>query len=175
MTPNAALQPQDTRARPTARVFKYRRPELPEGPMVGKHVTRLARTDRMMANLQVLKSGGETNLHAHRHLDGFWMVMAGRARFYGENDVLVADLGPMEGVLIPRNFRYWFEASGDEPLEILQVESFDMALPDDKAVRSDRTDFTPQAAATRNIQIVEGRVDSPDHGRVIDKLDLSKL
>ncbi|MBU2287192.1 MAG: hypothetical protein KKC85_12215, partial [Gammaproteobacteria bacterium] len=70
-------------------LFKYVRPPLPDGPFVGKYVVRLARTDRVLANLQVLKNGGETNLHTHHHLDGFWMVLKGRARFYGEGDELV--------------------------------------------------------------------------------------
>lgn len=95
---------------PTARVFKYKKPG--DDQAFGKHVTRLARTDRMIANLQVLREGGENNLHSHSHLDGFWMVLGGRARFYGDKNVLIADLGPMEGVLIPRNFKYWFEAVG---------------------------------------------------------------
>ena len=82
----------DTPAGPP-QIFRYERPEVPEGPLVGKYVVRLARTDRVLANVQVLKNGGETNLHTHHHLDGFWMVLKGRARFYTEGDVVVAELG----------------------------------------------------------------------------------
>ena len=62
--------------KPTARVFKYEKPAFGEG----KQIVKLARTDRMLANLQVLKEGGDNNLHAHGHLDGFWMLLGGRAR-----------------------------------------------------------------------------------------------
>ena len=148
---------------PVAQPFRYQRPEVPDGPLVGKFVVRLARTDRVLANVQVLKNGGETNLHTHHHLDGFWMVLKGRARFYTEGDEVVAELGPHEGVLIPRHYRYWFESVGDEVLEILQVEASDIVLPLGQQI--DRQDFAPRANATRNITIIEGRVNSPDHGK----------
>jgi mannose-6-phosphate isomerase-like protein (cupin superfamily) len=149
-----------------AQIFKYAPPQLPEGKFEGKVITRLARTDRMMANLQVLKSGGENNLHSHRHLDGFWMVLSGRVRFYGEGDELVAELGPKEGVLVPRNFKYWFEAVGDEPLELLQVESFDIAIPNYNAIREqERINHTPKEASFGGIMIRDGRIDSPEYGQ----------
>jgi mannose-6-phosphate isomerase-like protein (cupin superfamily) len=157
-------------AAPVAQPFKYVRPDMPDGPLVGKFVVRLARTDRVLANLQVLKSGGETNLHTHHHLDGFWMVLKGRARFYGEGDAVVADLAAMEGVLIPRHFKYWFESVGEEVLEILQIESSDIAMPVGQPI--ERQDFAPRANATRNITIVEGRQGSGEYGKA-HKLDMS--
>ena len=73
--------------------------------------------------------GGETRLHSHEHLDGMWMVLAGRARFYGDGDTLLGELEPFEGIMVPRNFKYWFEcASEDEPLVLLQVEASDIPL-----------------------------------------------
>jgi mannose-6-phosphate isomerase-like protein (cupin superfamily) len=150
-------------AEPIAQPFKFIRPEMPEGPMVGKFVVRLARTDRVLANMQVLKNGGETNLHTHHHLDGFWMVIQGRARFYGEGDVVIADLAAMEGVLIPRHLKYWFESVGDEVLEILQVESSDIPLPGGQPI--ERQDFAPRANATRNITVIEGRTALADYGK----------
>jgi mannose-6-phosphate isomerase-like protein (cupin superfamily) len=153
----AAVKTDDTppQDEPVAQPFRYASPETPEGRMVGKFVVRLARTDRMLANVQVLKHGGETNLHTHHHLDGFWMVLKGQARFYGEGDVVVADLKQHEGVLIPRHFKYWFESVGDETLEILQVECADIPMPVGKPI--ERQDFTPLTNATRNITIIEGR------------------
>lgn len=123
-------------ATPTAKVFRYTKPEFERG----KRAVRLARTDRMYANLQVVKTGGENELHSHEHLDGFWMVLKGRARFYGTGDVVIGDLGPNEGILIPRGFAYWFEREGDEDLEILQVEAFDISIPvrDENALRGER-------------------------------------
>ena len=161
-----------TESIPKAQVFKYVEPVLPEGKFEGKIVTRLASTDRMMANIQSLKSGGENNLHSHRHLDGFWMVLKGRVRFYGEGDELVADLGPREGVLVPRNFKYWFEAVGDQPLELLQVESFDIAIPNYNAVREqERINHKPKAASFGGIMVADARVDSADYGHSAQPLD----
>lgn len=137
-----------TTPEPQARVFKYVRPEI----RTRKTFVKLARTDRMMAYVQVLSSGGENNLHSHGHLDGFWMVLKGRARFYGEGDRLLADLGPLEGILLPRHVRYWFESSSSEPLELLQVESADIAMPDDRQILEDRMDHSPQKV----------RIGSPD-------------
>ncbi|MBG9386393.1 cupin domain-containing protein [Caenimonas aquaedulcis] len=150
-------------AAPIAQPFRFDSPEMPEGKHVGKFVVRLARTDRMIANVQVLKNGGETNLHTHHHLDGFWMVLKGHARFYGEGDVVVADLKEREGVLIPRHFKYWFESVGDDVLEILQVECADFSMPAGKPL--EREDFTPLTNATRNITIIEGRVNEPAYGQ----------
>jgi len=122
---------------PTATVFKYQRPEFD----AGKRNVKLGRTDRMIGIIQVLRRGGETNLHSHAHMDGLWMVLSGRVRFYGENNVLLGDFGAREGVLIPRGCPYWFENVEDEIAELLQVEAFDVAIPDDATLRADRTNY----------------------------------
>jgi mannose-6-phosphate isomerase-like protein (cupin superfamily) len=102
-------------------VFRYEKPGYPEGR--GKGVQLLGRTDLAFVAVQRLKAvGGETNLHTHAWVDGFWMVLTGRVRFYTTDDELIADLGPMEGVVIPRNYPYWFGAEGVES-EILQFEA----------------------------------------------------
>lgn len=143
---------------PQARVFKYVRPEM----RTKKTFVRLARTDRMMAYVQVLSSGGENNLHSHGHLDGFWMVLKGRARFYGEGDKLLADLGPHEGILLPRNFKYWFESASPEPLELLQIEAADIPMPDDRQILEDRKDHSAQKVriGSPDISFVDGRIDA---------------
>ena len=142
---------------PQARVFKYTKPETTSK----KTFVKLARTDRMMAYVQVLSSGGENNLHSHGHLDGFWMVLKGRARFYGEGDKLLADLGPHEGILLPRNFKYWFESSSREPLELLQIEAADIPMPEDRQILEDRKDHSAQKVriGSPDIAFVDGRVD----------------
>ena len=71
----------------------------------------------------VLKEGGENSLHSHPNMDGFWLVLEGRVKFYTEGDKVVAELGKNEGIMVPRDYKYWFESVGDEPLHILQVES----------------------------------------------------
>jgi mannose-6-phosphate isomerase-like protein (cupin superfamily) len=123
-----------------ARPVKYQRPELSSG----KKIVKLCRTDRMIGAVQVLTHGGETNLHSHAHADGLWFVLSGRVRFYGPEDVVIGEYGRHEGVLIPRECPYWFEAVGDEIAELLQVEAFDKAIPDDKTLFADRKDFAPR-------------------------------
>jgi mannose-6-phosphate isomerase-like protein (cupin superfamily) len=127
---------------PQAQVFRFH--EVPDNPRGKTHI-RLAQTDLIRGKIQVLRHGGENNLHAHLKSDGFWMVLEGRARFYTEGDVLVADLGPREGVLIPRGFKYWFEQTGDEPLQILQVHA---TVPSDDP--TDRVAFGETTEAMRN-------------------------
>ncbi|MBV8458882.1 MAG: hypothetical protein JO122_19980, partial [Acetobacteraceae bacterium] len=113
-------------AAPTARAFKYSKPEGKPGHPTS--VVSLARTDIMWARIQVHSKGGEIGMHAHEHLDGFWMVVSGRARFYtrDENgeDQVIGEAGPLEGFLLPRGFKYKFEKIGPGDLEILQVEAF---------------------------------------------------
>ena len=103
-------------------VFKYTTPQM-EKP---KMIVRLCRSDLLYSQVQVLKEGGENNLHAHNAQNGFWFVLSGRVKFYGEGDKVIAELGPREGIHIPRGFYYWFESASDEVLELLQVEAVDL-------------------------------------------------
>lgn len=103
--------------------FRYEDPDLGAKP---RAITRLCMGDIMCALVQKITKGGETVLHSHTGMDGFYMVLSGRARFHGEGESLVGELGPNEGVYIPRDVKYWFESAGgeDEPLHLLQVEAF---------------------------------------------------
>jgi mannose-6-phosphate isomerase-like protein (cupin superfamily) len=119
------------------KVFRYRRPHLNRN----RAFVPMVRSDIMYAHVQVIAKGGEQELHSHGALDGFWFVLGGRANFYGEGDVLIAELGPHEGIFIPRNALYWFEAIGDEPLELLQVEARDKTVAN--------TYYTPKPKPTQ--------------------------
>jgi mannose-6-phosphate isomerase-like protein (cupin superfamily) len=110
----------------------------------GKHVSILCRTDRLFAAIQTLQHGGENTLHSHAHLDGVWFVLSGRVRFYTTDDEVVAELGPQQGILIPRDYKYWFEAVGDEELQLLQVEASDISVPTMKDLAADHTDHAPR-------------------------------
>ena len=59
---------------------------------------RLRAGNLSVGHMRVNKDGGENNLHAHPDVESIWIVLKGRARFYGMNDILVAELGPGEGV-----------------------------------------------------------------------------
>ena len=106
-------------------VFRYRKPELQRK----RAIIPFCKSDIITAGVQVIREGGETNMHSHAAMDGFWFVLKGKARFYGEGDRLEAELGPMEGVFVPRNTQYWFESSGSEELELLQVEAMVKGIP----------------------------------------------
>ncbi len=145
-----------TQPRNPARVLRPVRPDTSgAADTAGKVVTRLAQTDILFANIQMIASGGDNNLHSHAGMDGLWFVLKGRARFYGpgQNDV-IGDIGPRESVLIPRNFPYWFEKIGDEELEILQVEAID------RSVSNTRTDYGELKAGSTEASIysVDGKL-----------------
>ena len=128
-----------TEASRGAETFAYERPET-DRP---KTIVWLARTDHLFADVQVVHQGGETNLHSHSHLDGFWFVLSGQARFYGEGNRLLGEPRRHEGILLPRGTPYWFESVGPEPLEILQIESSDVPITSQAQLVSDRTDHAP--------------------------------
>jgi mannose-6-phosphate isomerase-like protein (cupin superfamily) len=136
------------------KAFRYETPPV-EGP---KKIVWLARTDRMFATMQVVTEGGETNLHKHSHVDGFWFVLKGRAKFYSDETTLAAELGPSEGMLVPRGVKYWFESVGAEPLEILQIECADVAVTSMQELASDRTDFSPQRPSMKLSRQVDAKV-----------------
>jgi mannose-6-phosphate isomerase-like protein (cupin superfamily) len=124
-------------AQKEAQVFRYEKPDLDHG----KATMWLCRTDILGGYIQVLSEGGENNLHSHPTNDGFWFVLGGRARFYGEGDELLADIGKHEGILIPRGMKYWFESGSDEPLEIMRIGAVVAGTKDV------RVDVTPQTEA----------------------------
>lgn len=98
-------------------------------PSGGKSFYPLARSDILTAGIQTLTEGGENRLHAHKYVDGFWFVLKGRVRFYDNNDDWI-EVGPSEGVLIPRMVEYWFKKVSDEDVELLQVEASDHPTKD---------------------------------------------
>lgn len=108
-----------------------------------KKSIRLSRTDSLTVSAQIINGGGETNMHSHTGEDEAWVVLSGRARFYGVNkdadngEEVVGELGPREGIMIPKGVPYWFESASDDQLEILRVSSID------KSVKSERVNYQP--------------------------------
>jgi mannose-6-phosphate isomerase-like protein (cupin superfamily) len=103
-----------------ARVIRY---EMPESKR-DRHIVSFGRTDSMMVFMQVLLRSGESSLHKHPNTDSFWWVVRGKAAFYTTDHELLAELEPEHGVLLPRDYPYYFSAVGKDHLEILQIESF---------------------------------------------------
>lgn len=132
--------------------FSYQKPE---GVKAGKGSVRLGRTPVLKALVQIVKkNGGENNLHYHSNGDSFWMILKGRARFYGPDDVLNGEFGPMEGTFTPSYARYWFENAGDGDLEILHVTGF----LNSKQESSGRTDVEAQRYKVGSSDRFDGRL-----------------
>jgi mannose-6-phosphate isomerase-like protein (cupin superfamily) len=117
-----------------AKEFRHQTPEF-EGV---KKTWQVCNSDLMKVQVQVVKNGGENNLHTHTGEDAFWYVITGAVKFYGEGDKLVGEYKKGEGILIPRGYKYWFESASQEPLEILRVTAKDQNI-DNK-----RVDLSPQ-------------------------------
>ena len=114
----SGLEAQHLRAEAMMVGFSYAKPDVSKG----KGIVRLARTDNLRCNVQIVKkNGGENNLHYHSNGDSFWMVIKGKVRFYGPEDKLMGEFGPMEGICTPAFARYWFENVGEDELEILHI------------------------------------------------------
>jgi len=130
--------------KPVFQTFSYKKPE---NLRRGKGIVQLAQSDIIRGRVQIVREGGENNLHSHTGMDGFWMVLAGKVKFYGPGDVLIGEFGKHEGILVPRGAQYWFESSGDEELEILQMAAFE------KGVKVTRNDVTPQKIDVGQVDI----------------------
>jgi mannose-6-phosphate isomerase-like protein (cupin superfamily) len=116
--------------------FSYKKPT----DFKRKKVTmRLAQTDLVRASVQVIREGGENNLHYHSKVDGMFTVLNGRVRFYGPENKFLGEFGKYEGIIIPKNARYWFESVGSEEAEVMLVQGFHQA----GAELSGRTDVDP--------------------------------
>ena len=87
----------------------------------GRRSFPMCMTDNVVSTVQIFNKGVHNDLHVHLVEDGYWLVLGGRACFHGEGETIIAELGRMEGVLIPAGTKYWFEGISDEPLEILRV------------------------------------------------------
>lgn len=118
------------------KVFRY---AAPENVKRSRALVPLVKTQTLLSMVQIFRGGGgEQELHMHTAMDGFWFVLNGRAKFYGEGDELIADLGPHEGILVPSGAKYWFEAGDCEQLELLQVEAIDHRTRNEVVYYADR-------------------------------------
>jgi mannose-6-phosphate isomerase-like protein (cupin superfamily) len=66
------------------------------------------------------------------------MVLKGAAKFYGPGDVVIGDLKEMDGIVLPGGARYWFETTGDVPLEILHITAVENAKTKDQRINVDK-------------------------------------
>jgi mannose-6-phosphate isomerase-like protein (cupin superfamily) len=104
--------------------FAFSVPDI-EFPNEKKKIhVKLAGTNTVRASVQILREGGENNLHYHPNMDLIYMVLKGRIRFYGPGDKVLGEYGALEGLLLPENSRYWFESVGSEEAHLLQIAGF---------------------------------------------------
>lgn len=136
------------------KVFRYRRPEQVKRD---RALIPLVKTENLLSMVQIFRGGGgEQELHLHTAMDGFWFVLAGRARFYGEGDELVADLGQHDGILVPAGAKYWFEAGDCEELQLLQVEAID------HRVKNEIQYFSERARSVVEVYEADGKIVAPN-------------
>ena len=128
---------------------RYEAPEFESG----QRVVIMASSDDMVCLIHLIKDGGEENLHSHPGSDAYWFVLSGRARFYGEGDVELGEIGKHEGIFIPKGFKYWFTGVGSEPVEVFRAAS---RTPQ---VKQDRVDFAPMSETTKEAYATVTRVD----------------
>jgi len=134
------------------KTFRYEKPTTLDGD---KMIVDLAGSDIIRGRVQVVRKGGENNLHSHEGMDGFWLVLNGRVCFYGPGDEVIGEFGPHEGILIPRGEAYWFESADEsQDLELLQMAGFEKGTKvrrvdiDPQRLNPDEVTITSAAAAT---------------------------
>ena len=66
-----ARWPRKQRPRPP-QTFKYQKPPAQD---TAKAIVGLCQTDIIRGAVQVVKEGGDNNLHSHTGMDGLWMVL----------------------------------------------------------------------------------------------------
>ena len=86
----------------------------------GRSDYMLAQTEGMSIRIKCYAQGGENVLHTHPGQDHTFIVLAGKARFYGiEGEV--TELTRNQGILIPEGFYHYFSSCGDEALVMLRI------------------------------------------------------
>src|ERR1700756_4062494 len=88
----------------------------------GRTDTVVAAAEDLIVRMKVYASGGENELHAHTGEDHTFMVLQGSARFYGPEGEEV-DIGPYQGIMLPKGAYYRFHATSKEPLVMIRVGS----------------------------------------------------
>ncbi len=125
--------------------FHFKAPETYSGR---KAIVKLTSSERSAIAIHCLGQGGENNLHFHSGVDITWMVLKGRARFYGPGEEIRGEFGPIEGLVIPAGARYWFESCGEDDLELLQIKTYTKGRGKDKRIDAAPRDYDIMAGAS---------------------------
>ncbi|NEO97140.1 MAG: cupin domain-containing protein [Symploca sp. SIO2E9] len=111
---NTSVKAVDTTVKP--QLFQLRTQLLSKG----RSDYTLAKTDLMSIRIKCYAQGGENVLHTHPAEDHCFVVLAGKAKFYGKEGEIV-ELTRNHGILLPKGCYYKFASCGDEPLVLLRV------------------------------------------------------
>jgi quercetin dioxygenase-like cupin family protein len=87
----------------------------------------LATAENLWAAVKVYASGGENALHSHGGEDHAFIVLQGKATFTFE-DGATQVVSTHQGVMIPKNVQYKFEADEAENLILLRVGGGERAV-----------------------------------------------
>jgi len=148
------LQAMSERTTPSA--FSLRTPLLKQG----RSDTPLAATEQLTLVLKVYASGGENELHAHPQEDHAFIVLQGRAAFFGPAGEQLT-LTPLQGIMLPRGSLYRFHAEGGEDLVLLRVGTpANHKMP--RPTRVDRDGLAMQGDSKEN-KTVERIIDPERH------------
>ena len=80
----------------------------------------LAAAENLWLSLKVYSSGGENAFHAHTAEDHAFVVMQGRGTFHFP-DGTTQDVKQFEGIMLPKNVYYRFEADPESNLVLLRI------------------------------------------------------
>ena len=127
----------------------------------------LATAENLWLSMKVYASGGENALHAHAGEDHAFIVLQGMATFaFGDGRTSV--VRQHEGVMIPKNVQYKFEADEAENLVLLRVGG-------GQRITSGLDDLTP-FGAPRDINKMTTFADgSPKVGNAVHNGESSKV
>jgi mannose-6-phosphate isomerase-like protein (cupin superfamily) len=116
MTETQTVQATNPNAPRPFQVFEVR----PELLAAGKQTIPLAASEILSGFVQVAQHGGENFLHHHAGEDQIFFVLQGEATFYTEGNRVAAVLHRLEGMLMPRRTKYWYECTSAENLVIMR-------------------------------------------------------
>lgn len=87
----------------------------------GRSKKTVAVADALEVQVKVYASGGENALHTHLEEDHVFLVLAGKARYHLGVEDNAVEIGPYEGVFLPKGAYYRFESIGEENLVLYRV------------------------------------------------------
>lgn len=79
----------------------------------------------MFSAVQTVRKDGDNSMHSQTGMDGSWFVLDGRARFYGDGDALIAEIGQHKALSCHVTCLYGWRASLTRCWNVWQVEAID--------------------------------------------------